>query len=65
MRALEIKEELLSIADTPDTNLMIDVSEIQQVDIGALNAIMMTYKKIHNNQKSNNINIKDKLMKIL
>jgi anti-anti-sigma regulatory factor len=49
MRALEIKEELLSIASNPDTNLMIDVSEIQQVDIGALNAIMMTYKKIHNN----------------
>lgn len=49
IRALEIKKDLLDIANKENVLLSIDMTETRKADIGALNAIMMCHNTIKKN----------------
>ncbi len=58
VRALEIKNELLDISRNHDIHLMLDISEAQAADIGALNAIMMCHNTLRKNNGQLTIYVK-------
>lgn len=58
IKALEIKDELLKLSETENHQVDLDLSEVTHADLGAVNALMMSYNALRKNNGELNIKMK-------